>query len=127
MSKKAVWVCAGVLLLSLAAWAGPDFGGLVGTWEGTLPSGMGGQIRVVVHLSQAPDGLSATMDSPDQNATGIPVAKATFVDGKLSLDVAKVGGSYLGTLDAEKGEISGNWQQSGQTIPLVLKKNPAGK
>ena len=127
MRKKAVWACAGVLLLSLAAWAGTDVGDLVGTWEGTLSNGMGGQIRVVVHLSQTPDGLSATMDSPDQNATGIPVAKATFVDGKLSLDVAKVGGSYLGTFDGAKGEISGNWPQSGQTIPLVLKKKPAGK
>jgi hypothetical protein len=62
------------------------------------------------------------MDSPDQNASDIPVAKITVEDLKVTLDVAAVGGSYEGTLDPAKNEIDGTWKQSGQTLPLLLKK-----
>ena len=99
---------------------------VVGTWQGTLPNGMGGQIRVVLKVRQAAEGgLTATMDSPDQNASDIPVAKITFENGKLTLEVAAVGGSYEGTLDPAKNEIAGTWKQSGQALPLAFKKEPA--
>lgn len=82
----------------------------------------------MLHVEQAADGtLKATMDSPDQGATAIPVAKVTLESGKFGLDVTAVGGSYQGTLDAAKDEISGTWRQSGQEIPLVLKKDAAKK
>ena len=96
---------------------------VVGTWQGTLPNGMGGQIRVVLKVRQAAEGaLTATMDSPDQNASDIPVARITAENTKLTLDVAAVGGSYEGTLDPATNQIDGTWKQSGQTIPLVFKK-----
>jgi hypothetical protein len=99
---------------------------VVGTWQGTLPNGMGGQIRVVLKVRQAAEGaLTATMDSPDQNASDIPVAKIGFETGKVTLDVSAVGGSYEGTLDPAKNEISGTWKQSGQALPLLLKKEVA--
>ncbi len=98
----------------------------VGTWQGKLPNGMGGEIRVVLKVAKAADGaLTATMDSPDQNAAGIPVAKVAVDGAKVTLDVAAVKGSYEGTLDAAKDEITGTWRQSGQEIPLVLKKDAA--
>jgi hypothetical protein len=100
---------------------------IVGTWQGTLPNGMGGQIRVVLHVSEAEGALKATMDSPDQGATGIPVAKVGFENQKLTLDVAAVSGSYEGTLDAAKGEVSGTWKQSGQELALVFKKYATAK
>jgi uncharacterized protein len=99
----------------------------LGTWQGTLPNGMGGQIRVVLKVRQTAEGaLTATMDSPDQNASDIPIAKITVENGKVSLDVAAVAGSYEGTLDPAKSQIDGMWKQNGQTIPLVFKKE-AGK
>lgn len=101
---------------------------VVGTWQGNLPNGMGGQIRVVLHVTQEAAGLKATMDSPDQGAqTGIPVEKVAFEKQKLTLDVKAVGGSYEGTLDATKGEIAGTWRQSGQEIALTFKKGEATK
>jgi hypothetical protein len=123
--------CAVVLACSIAAVAGgaPDTAEnqpVIGTWQGTLPNPMGGQIRVVLHVTRTAEGvLSATMDSPDQNASGIPVAKITVEGQKVSLDVAAVGGSFAGTLDPEKKEISGTWRQSGEELPLVLKKEAA--
>lgn len=101
---------------------------IVGKWQGTLPSGMGGEIRVILKVQRSAEGaLTATMDSPDQNAADIPVAKIAVEDVKVTLDVAKVGGSYEGTLDREKDEITGTWRQSGQAIPLLLKKDAAAK
>jgi hypothetical protein len=101
---------------------------VVGTWQGTLANGMGGQIRVVLKVAQTPQGaLTATMDSPDQNASGIPVAKIAVEDKKVTLDVTAVAGSYEGTLDPQKNEISGTWKQSGQELPLVLKKEAPAK
>jgi hypothetical protein len=99
---------------------------VVGTWQGTLPNGMGGQIRVVLKVELTAEGaLKATMDSPDQNASGIPVATITFEGRKLLLDVAAVRGSYEATLDPEKNELDGTWRQSGQSLPLLLKKDVA--
>ncbi len=99
---------------------------VVGSWQGTLPNGMGGQIRVVLKVRQTAQGaLTATMDSPDQNAADIPVAKIAFENGKVTLDVAAVGGSYEGTLDAGRNEISGTWKQSGQALPLLFKREAA--
>jgi hypothetical protein len=133
MTCRLAIACAVVLAFSLAAGApaGTEPARsqpVVGTWQGSLPNGMGGQIRVVLHVVQEAAGLKATMDSPDQgNQTGIPVEKVAFEKEKFTLDVAVVRGSYEGTLDAAKGEISGTWRQSGQEIPLVLRKGEAAR
>ena len=101
---------------------------VVGKWQGTLANGMGGEIRVVLKIQRSPEGaLTATMDSPDQNSSDIPVAKITVENLKVSLDVSAVKGSYEGVLDGQKDEMSGTWRQSGQEIPLVLKKEAATK
>lgn len=133
MTRRTAIACGVVLAVSLAggASAAPapaPSQPVVGTWQGTLPNGMGGQIRVVLHVAQETEGLKATMDSPDQGGqTGIPVEKVAFEKEKLTLDVVVVRGSYEGTLDAAKGEISGTWRQNGQEIPLVFKKGEAAK
>ncbi len=128
MNKTVALLCALALAcpMAVAVAAPAPQQPVVGTWQGTLPNGMGGQIRVVLKVRQAAEGgLTATMDSPDQNASDIPVAKITADNGKVTLDVAAVGGSYEGTLDPAKNEIAGTWKQSGQAIPLVFKKEAA--
>ncbi len=102
---------------------------VLGTWEGTLDAGPQGKLRVVVHISQAADGsLTATMDSPDQGANGIPVSKITFKDPDLSFELAAIGGSYQGTMNKEHSEFTGTWSQGGASLPLKLKRaaTPAG-
>jgi len=131
MNKTIAFLCALALACPMAAVAAEAAEAakpqpVVGNWQGTLPSGMGGQIRVVLKVRQTTEGaLTATMDSPDQNASDIPVAKITVDGRKVTLDVAKVGGSYEGTLDPAKNEIDGTWKQSGQTLPLLFKKDAA--
>ncbi|MFQ6115525.1 MAG: alpha/beta hydrolase family protein [bacterium] len=95
---------------------------IVGDWQGILQvSGL--KLRLVFHISATPeDLLKATMDSPDQGATGIPVSKVIFEKGKVRLEVQSIAGIYEGTFNKEKMEIEGHWSQGGQTMPLILKR-----
>lgn len=96
--------------------------GLVGNWEGTLKAGSI-RLRLVFRASaDEKGGLSATMDSPDQGATGIPVASATLEKKIATFKVPSIGGEYTGTLAENGKEIVGEWKQAGQAFPVVLKR-----
>ena len=65
--------CAG---LAAALWAQP--GGVEGTWKGTLATGAV-SLRLALHVSRNGKGeLASTLDSLDQGAMGLPVARTTF-------------------------------------------------
>jgi uncharacterized protein len=97
---------------------------IAGDWQGTLNTGMG-ELRLVLHVIKAADGsLSATLDSVDQGANGIPVKSATLKDSKLNLDVTAVHGTYEGTVAPDAKAISGTWNQ-GQALPLEFKRATA--
>jgi pimeloyl-ACP methyl ester carboxylesterase len=97
---------------------------VAGDWQGTLNTGMG-ELRLVLHLTKAGDGsLTATLDSVDQGANGIPVKSATFKDSKLKLDVEAVRGTYEGTVAPDGKSISGTWSQ-GKPLPLEFKRATA--
>jgi pimeloyl-ACP methyl ester carboxylesterase len=97
---------------------------VAGDWQGTLNTGMG-DLRLVLHLTKTGDGsLTATLDSVDQGANGIPVKSATLKDSKLKLDVEAVHGTYEGTIAADGKSISGAWSQ-GKLLPLEFKRATA--
>jgi hypothetical protein len=50
---------------------------ITGQWNGVL-SFQGVNLRIVFHIQKIEDGYKATMDSPDQGATGILVTSVTF-------------------------------------------------
>ena len=92
-----------------------------GDWEGVLDTG-GGQLHLVLHLTAGADGaLKATLDSVDQGAMGIPVNSVTLKDGKLSMTVDAVQGTYEGRLNADASGIDGTWSQ-GASLPLKFKR-----
>jgi pimeloyl-ACP methyl ester carboxylesterase len=94
---------------------------LVGSWLGTLKAPPSMELRVVFNFTAKPDGsLSGTLDSPDQGATGIAVSKVTFENGRVHVEVARVQGSYDGTLNADGSELSGKWMQSGVSLDLIM-------
>ncbi len=111
-------------LASLAAGARAEKArGVVGNWEGTLDAGMQGKLRVVLHVTQANDGnLSATLDSPDQNATGVPVTVISYKEPALHFESEPIKGSYDGKMNQENTEIAGEWKQGGGTLPLLFKR-----
>lgn len=91
-------------------------------WAGALDIS-GVQLHIVVHIARKADGTYvSTMDSPDQGAKGIPIAKTTLADGKLVLEVTTVQGKYEGTISADGKEATGTWEQGGLKLPLTLKK-----
>ena len=91
-----------------------------GDWLGTLDTGMG-KLRLVLHITNTEDGLTATMDSLDQGANGIPVNTITRTGAEFKLEMRSIGGSYDGTIGTDLGTISGTWSQMGKSWPLTLK------
>jgi len=95
--------------------------GVAGLWQGALKVS-GVELRIVFHVDKADDGqLTATMDSPDQGATGIPVDECSFGDGKLKLTIKSITGGFEGTVK-DDSTIEGTWTQGGGSLPLVLKR-----
>lgn len=93
-----------------------------GIWQGSLKV-PGTELRIVFKISKNPDGtLTATLDSPDQGATDIPVEEVIFKDNTLRLEVKSAGGVYEGKVSEDFLVIEGKWKQSGQTLPLILKR-----
>jgi fermentation-respiration switch protein FrsA (DUF1100 family) len=77
---------------------------------------------MVFNLSRADDGtLTATMDSPDQGAMGIPVSEVSYTSGVLLLRSAAVQGEFEGQF-TEAG-LEGHWRQGGGEFALVLERS----
>ncbi len=111
----------GMLLIAALAATCSAQSQIAGDWQGTLNTGAG-ELRLVLHISTAKDGtLSATLDSVDQGANGIPVTAILFKDSKLSLTVDAVHGTYEGTVNKDVTEIKGSWTQ-GQKLALDFKR-----
>src|SRR5271165_3366964 len=114
---KAILILA-AQVVTAATFAGAQVSAqdIAGDWEGTLHAGV--DLHLVLHITKGDDGaLKATLDSVDQKAYGIPVSSISLKDAKLTLDVAKVHGTYDGKVAADGKTISGTWSQ-GQPLPL---------
>lgn len=84
-------------------------------------------MRLVLEMSNRPDGTSvATLANLDQGGAEIPIATITQNAATLTLDVKVVSGSYTGTLNRERTELSGTWTQRGFSAPLVFRHSQAG-
>ena len=96
----------------------------VGDWQGTLDAN-GTTLHVVVHITEDGGGFKATLDSPDQGATGIPVGSVSVAGSVLKFEVPTVGGSYEGHFSAGGQAVDGTWSQGGMSLALVLKRQSA--
>jgi len=92
-----------------------------GDWLGTLDTGMG-KLRLVLHVINTEDGLTATMDSLDQDAKGLRVTSITRSGPSLKFEMKSIGGMYDGTIASDLSSITGTWSQLGKSLPLVLKR-----
>jgi len=93
---------------------------ITGEWNGVLKV-QGMQLRLVFHITKSDAGYTATMDSPDQGASGIPMSKATYDNSVLNLELAAAAIHYTGKLD-DKSAIVGTFNQGGQSLPLTLNR-----
>lgn len=90
-----------------------------GSWKGNL-SIQGAEMPLIFNIKSEADALSATMDSPSQGATDIPMDETSFQDGSLTISFKQAGIKYVGVLEGEK--ITGTFFQGGMELPLVLEK-----
>ncbi|MFT2010058.1 alpha/beta hydrolase family protein [Pontibacter sp. 13R65] len=94
---------------------------LTGSWSGTIQAGEQ-QIQVIFHINTSPEGgVSGTFDVPAQGAKGLPVQQAKLLQDSLFLDMKNLGIVYSGKITGPS-TITGQWQQAGQSFPLVLGK-----
>ena len=92
-----------------------------GTWMGSLDTGAL-KLRVVFHILNTEDGLTATMDSPDQGMKGMPASSVTRNGTSVKIEAKGIGGVFEGTIAADQSSIDGNWSQGGSSLPLQLKR-----
>lgn len=87
-----------------------------GNWNGSLH--VAGDLRLVLHITQLPDGsYTGTLDSPDQNVSGIKCDTVTITTGnELNFTIKKIRVSYTGKL-LNDSTLSGTFTQ-GANIPL---------
>lgn len=114
MRKITIALLAG--MVSLLAF-GQD---VTGQWNGILKV-QGTQLRLVFNVLKTEKGYTATMDSPDQGATGIPVTTTSFENAILKFSIPNAGIDYEGTLGNDQ-IVVGNFKQSGFTFPMNLSR-----
>ncbi len=96
-----------------------DTASLPGSWQGTLSIG-GTSLRLVLHLVRGDDGaLSATLDSPDQGARGIPAGSVRFAEGLLTVEIPAVG-ARLEAEPVDRDHMSARFHQGTSDFPLEL-------
>jgi hypothetical protein len=94
-----------------------------GAWEGSVDT-PNGSVRLVVHFKNQPDKtVVATLDSPDQNASDLPLTDVVQQGSALEFQLRLANGGFKGALNKEATQIVGEWSQGGGSTPLVLKKS----
>jgi len=91
---------------------------ITGQWNGLL-STPGAKLRLVINIEGVADAYSATLDSPDQGAVGIPASSVSFANDTLRFRIDNLRVVYVGVLGAED-VIKGTFTQAGQALPLDL-------
>jgi pimeloyl-ACP methyl ester carboxylesterase len=93
-----------------------------GAWMGLLDTGSV-KLRVIFHLVNTADGLTATLDSPDQGVASMGTSAVTRDGASLRIEAKAIEGVYQGTINADRSSIDGTWTQGGGApLQLALKR-----
>lgn len=115
MFRRSFIFLAAACLLTTAVSPAAAQDGIVGTWEGLIA----GQLTMIFHITEEDGSLSATLDVPQQNTTGLPMDTVTFDGTQVRMTLDLVGGVYEGTLQ-EDGTVAGQWTQTAAPQPQTL-------
>ncbi len=90
----------------------------LGEWRGSIAN-----LRLVLKLERAADGsIGGNLISVDQGNVTIPVETIIYQNGVLRLAMKLASTVYEGRLSEDGLEISGTWQQAGNSVPLVFRR-----
>lgn len=90
-----------------------------GVWTGKLAAG-GNTLTMVLNVSSDENGISCTMDSPDQGVKGIQAEASVENAFLLVVKVPAVGAQFKGMLVGNS--LVGTFTQMGKEFPLSFKK-----
>jgi len=90
-----------------------------GAWMGKLDTGSL-TLRVVFRITNTQDGLTATLDSPDQGMLALPGTAVTRERSSLKIETNQINGIFAGKIAADASSIDGTWTQHGHSMPLAL-------
>ncbi len=114
-----------ILLITLLISISLSAQDITGQWNGALKV-QGTQLRLVFNITKTDNGVSSTMDSPDQGAKGIPTTTTSFENSILKITIANAKIEYEGTL-GQDNIIVGTFKQGGQSFPMNLSKEKIEK
>jgi pimeloyl-ACP methyl ester carboxylesterase len=92
-----------------------------GDWRATLNAGAA-KLDLILHVIRKDDTLTATLDSPDQGATGLAVDSITVSGKSLRFEMKSLGADYEGVFSSDGSQINGEFRQQGQRLPLTFKR-----
>ncbi len=95
---------------------------ITGSWTGPLEVG-GISLRIVFHVTRDSTGAwTSKLDSPDQGATGLPVAETLVSGDSVRFVVRALGAEFAGVMASDGASIQGRFRQAGADLPLVLRR-----
>lgn len=92
-----------------------------GSWFGII-NGQGFEIKLAFHIVKKDSLFIATMDSPDQQAFGIPVNSVSYRNSMIKIEIINAQIEYTGLFTGDR--IMGTFKQSGLSFPLNLSRRP---
>ncbi len=92
-----------------------------GAWMGLLDLGAI-KLHVVYHITTTANGLTTTLDSPDQGAKGIATSSTTRDGSSLKIEAKAIDAVFEGKIAADLSSIEGTFTQMGGSHPLTLKR-----
>jgi len=96
---------------------------ICGIWQGAIKTS-GFELQMIFTISQNTDSIfTASLDVPQQNATGIPVDKINIDRNSVHLEITPIEGVFNGIYTKDSETIEGQWSQAGMSLPLVLKRS----
>jgi len=83
-------------------------------------AGMLGPLHLILHVQRDTAGrMSGSLDSPDQNAPGIPCSDFVLTGNKFSFASTAVHGTFSGTVSPDGKAIGGMWDQGTPRVLLL--------
>lgn len=114
MTKKILWVVPLVMLLGSALYAQD----IVGDWQGAVGQGF----RIVLQIAKGDSGgWSGKFYSIDFGPDSTPISSLMLQGSKVTFTVEGVGGTYEGTVSADRMSIQGTWTQ-GESVSLNFQR-----
>lgn len=97
--------------------------GFAGFWRGVLKVAPAVELRIALEITAGKDGqLKGTMISLDQGSSRSAFTSVTEEESGVRFETKGNGGSFDGKFSADGAELSGEWLQNGQKLPLLFKR-----